>query len=195
MERDPGIYDSLAAVLTYPDATFEDIFDRCMRLLDGSEGDHATPREEWVAQLRDQSPEQRKEAYAQSFDMSPKCTLELGWHLFGESYDRGTFLVWMRGKLREFSIAESTDLPDHLRHVLPVLGRLEPEEADRFSTACVLPAMEIIRDGLTESSLYTPLVNTICTWLESRHGPSSHDSTSLPVLTEQHEELLRAEGL
>ena len=102
----------------------------------------------------------------------------------------------MRGQLREFGLAESTDLPDHARHVLAVLGRLEPDAADNFGTACVLPALETVRDGLKQlDSPYELLVDAICHWLESRHGPAQRDLSSLPVLNGQHEDLFSAESV
>ena len=138
----------------------------------------------------------RQEIYARTFDMSPKCTLEIGWHLFGEQYDRGTFLVWMRGQLRQLGLGESSDLPDHARHALAVLGRMDEEVGRRFATACVLPAMEIVRDGLKKlESPYELLVDAICRWLVSLHGPAQRDLDSLPVLDGHHEDLLRAESL
>ncbi len=189
-------YDLIASVLIYPDETFEERLATCEASL-GALDDEARDRfVEWAQQMRDLSAEDRQEVYTRTFDLSPKCTLELGWHLFGEQYDRGTFLVWMRGQLRGFSLEETTDLPDHVRHVLPVLGRLEPSAADKFSRACVLPAMETIRDGLkTMDSPYGLLINGVCSWLESRHGASDRDATDLPILSEDHEALLRAESV
>jgi nitrate reductase delta subunit len=189
-------YDLLASVLTYPDSEFDGKPDRFAQDMRGGDPDLARRFAAWADAMRCLSLEDRQELYARTFDMSPKCTLEIGWHLFGEQYDRGTFLVWMRGQLREFSLAESTDLPDHARHVLAVLGRLEPEAADNFGTACVLPALETVRDGLKQlDSPYEALVDAICHWLESRHGHAQRDLNSLPVLNGQHEELFRAESV
>lgn len=189
-------YDLLASVLSYPDAEFEGKLDRCVDAWRAFDSETAVRFSKWVDCMRDLSLESRQEVYARTFDMSPKCTLEIGWHLFGEQYDRGTFLVWMRGQLRDFGLAESTDLPDHARHALAVLGRLEPESADSFGTACVLPAMETIAIGLKQlDSPYELLISAICRLLESQHGPAQRDSHSLPILNGRHEELLGAESM
>lgn len=196
MSSDPGMYDLLASTLIYPRGDFESSLNDRERISGAFAPALRRRFAEWVERIGGLSSEDRAEAYARSFDLSPKCTLELGWHLFGESYDRGTFLVWMRSRLRLISLDEATDLPDHARHVLPVLGRMESDEADKFSRACVLPAMETIRAGLEDlDSPYISLIDAICGWLEARHGASDRDSTSLPILTEQHEELLSAEEL
>ena len=189
-------YDLIASVLTYPDSGFEERLTACGEILDELGEEPCRQFSAWMDKMRALSLEDCQEVYTRTFDLSPKCTLELGWHLFGEQYDRGTFLVWMRGKMRELSLVETTDLPDHSRHVLPVLGRMEPAAADKFSSACVLPAMETIREGLEKmDSPYDLLIDTICAWLESRHGASDRDPNSLPVLSEDHEALLRAESV
>ena len=38
-------------------------------------------------------PEQIQELYTRTFDINPVCTLEIGWHIFGEDYARGALLV------------------------------------------------------------------------------------------------------
>ncbi len=193
-------YDLLASVLSYPDAESDGILRSFLEELLAACPELAQETQlrfsKWRDQIESLSREERQEVYARTFDMSPKCTLEIGWHLFGEQYDRGTFLVWMRGQLRAFGLAESTDLPDHARHALAVLGRLEADSADRFATACVLPALETVRDGLRQlESPYEVLVDAICRFLESQHGPAERDLNSLPVLNGQHEELFSAESV
>lgn len=189
-------YDLLASALSYPDQELERKLAGFAETIKDVDTVLARAFGEWMELVKRLPLEDRQEAYARTFDMSPKCTLELGWHLFGEQYDRGTFLVWMRGQLRKFKLPESTDLPDHARHVLAVLGRLERESSDKFATACVLPALEIVRDGLVRmGSPYEGLVEAICGFLESRYGPAERDLSSLPVLNGQHEELFRAESV
>ncbi|MHC5108861.1 MAG: nitrate reductase molybdenum cofactor assembly chaperone [Planctomycetota bacterium] len=189
-------YDLLASMLAYPDALFTDEIERCVDRMGHADKGCTERFRKWAGEMAGLTLEAQQELYARTFDMSPKCTLEIGWHLFGEQYDRGTFLVWMRGQMRELGLAESTDLPDHARHVLAVLGRLQPDSADSFATACVLPALEIVREGLKKlDSPYELLADAICQFLESRHGPAQRDLNSFPILNSEHEDLLRAEGM
>ncbi|MCP3987340.1 MAG: nitrate reductase, partial [bacterium] len=67
---------------------------------------------------------EREELFTRTFDINPACTLELGWVLYGQDYARGAFLVKMRQMLVEHGIRESGELPDHLTHVLQLLGQL-----------------------------------------------------------------------
>jgi nitrate reductase delta subunit len=91
-----------------------------------------------------------EEIYTSTFDINPACALEVGWHLFGEEYSRGLFLVRMREELRKFNLPESTELTDHLTHVLAVVASMSEEQAGRFVKACVQPAVEKMRLALSE---------------------------------------------
>jgi nitrate reductase assembly molybdenum cofactor insertion protein NarJ len=83
-----------------------------------------------------------EETYAAAFDNNSDRALEVGWHAFGENYARGAFLVRMRERLREHGITESSELPDHLSHVLRVLARADERQARLLTEAIVLPAVE-----------------------------------------------------
>lgn len=82
-----------------------------------------------------------QELYTRTFDLSPLCSLEVGWQLYGEDYARGSFLVYMRSKLREHSLTERGELPDHLGNLLPLLGRMPAEQADERREAAALLAL------------------------------------------------------
>ncbi len=100
-----------------------------------------------------------QEFYTQTFDWNPDTTLDIGWHLFGENYDRGDFLVKLRGALRTHGLAESGELPDHLSHVLLLVDRMPPDEAASFAAKFVLPALKKLCDGLAKTeSNFLPLV-------------------------------------
>jgi len=101
--------------------------------------------------IREMPFEALQELYTQTFDWNPDTTLEIGWHLYGENYDRGDFLVKLRGALREHGVPESHELPDHLAHVLPLLDRLPAGEQAEFAARYVLPAVEKLCGGLARS--------------------------------------------
>ncbi|MCC7418458.1 MAG: molecular chaperone TorD family protein [Acidobacteria bacterium] len=85
---------------------------------------------------------ERQEQFVRIFDLSPACTLEIGWHLFGEQYERGEFLVELRQHLRSAGIAEQGELPDHLVHVLQLLARMVGEDAEAFIGTKLAPALD-----------------------------------------------------
>jgi nitrate reductase molybdenum cofactor assembly chaperone len=88
-----------------------------------------------------------EEAYTSAFDIHAPCALEIGWHLFGEEYDRGLLLVRLREELRRHGIPEQVELPDHLTHVLPLIAAMSEDAANRFVTSCVLPAVDRMRQA------------------------------------------------
>jgi len=121
-----------------------------------------------------------QELYIQTFEFNPACTLEIGWHLFGENYERGEFLVRMRGLLRQHGIAETTELPDHLTHVLQLIGRMEPGEAVRLVGEAVLPALEKIR--LPDDNPYREVLDTVREKLTADFPNAPRRSPQLHIL-------------
>lgn len=114
-----------------------------------------------------------EEAYTRTFDVNPACALEVGWHLFGEDYTRGQFLVRMRQELAKHQIPESTELPDHLTHVLALVAAMPEDEARRFSHACVFPALHKMLAALDKSeSPYRHVVRCLLLVLEHHFGAS-----------------------
>jgi nitrate reductase molybdenum cofactor assembly chaperone len=127
-----------------------------------------------------------QEAFIQAFDMNPNATLEIGWHLFGEQYERGEFLVDLRGRLRAAEIPETGELPDHLLHVLPLLERLEPEDARRFAEKFLLPALEKIEAGLPAESVFAALVQGLAKEVGGRRQESEClSATASPAVAMQ----------
>lgn len=112
----------------------------------------------FAASLEGLSIEELQELFTRTFDLSPTCSLEVGWHLYGEQYERGRFLVRMREELRRCGVRESRELPDHLTHVLRLLPRLEPQEARDFAERLMLPAMDRMLAAIPADNLYRPVL-------------------------------------
>jgi len=92
-----------------------------------------------------------QEKFTQTFDMNPATCLDLGWHLYGEAYERGAFMVKVRELLRDNKIEESSELPDHLSHVLSAIEVLDEADQKVFIEKYVQPAMKKILKGFGES--------------------------------------------
>ena len=124
-----------------------------------------------------------QELYVQTFEFNPACTLEIGWHLYGENYERGEFLVRMREQLRRYGIAETSDLPDHLGYVLLLIGRADYHEAAELAGQFVLPALGKIKEALKENA-YSPLIAAIETKLEADFPDAPRRPLHLPIYQE-----------
>lgn len=76
-----------------------------------------------------------EELYTTTFDLNPVATLEAGWHLWGEQYERGRFLADLRGLQERLGIEGGSELPDHLTLLLPTIAS-DPENTSLRET-CV----------------------------------------------------------
>jgi nitrate reductase molybdenum cofactor assembly chaperone len=158
--------DWFTPLFAYPDAEYRARAEACARETD------CEPLRQFAAQLGTLSMGEIQERFVQAFDLNPASTLEIGWHLFGEQYERGEFLVSVRKKLREAAIAETGELPDHLLHVLPLLARLPRDDGRAFADRFLLPAVEKIKAGLAADSVFVALVAGLAEYV-GRSGPKA----------------------
>jgi nitrate reductase delta subunit len=138
-------YQSLARLLIYPGADYRQRVESSLHLADF---ECRNLLEKFALSIEGLETWELEEMFTRTFDMNPVCSLELGWHLFGENYERGLLLVRMREELRQFGIHESAELPDHLTHVLELVGRMDHDRAADFAGACVLPALKNMLEAL-----------------------------------------------
>ena len=139
--------------------------------------------QELAAQLRYPEDPARQELYVQTFEFNPACTLEIGWHLFGENYERGEFLVRMREQLRRHRIKESTELPDHLTLLLPLIGSMSHDEAAQLVGEFILPALEKIRSAIHDNP-YEAVMAGISARLAADFPDAPRRPAQLPIFQE-----------
>ncbi len=142
------VHLALAQLLEYPREDFAAVTEsaiRCVTEACPDTREQLTPFAEFV---RSEPLAKLEELYARTFDNSEDRALEVGWHAFGENYTRGTFMVRMRQRLRELGIEEHGELPDHLSHLLVLLGRAEPRWAGDLAADTVGPAVDKIHAAL-----------------------------------------------
>jgi nitrate reductase delta subunit len=134
-------------------------------------------------QLRYPDDPPQQELYVQTFEFNPACTLEIGWHLFGENYERGEFLLRMRELLRRYGITESTELPDHLSHLLALIPRMEHDEAAELAGQFALPALAKIREALKDNP-YANVIAAIEGMLDAEFPDAPRRPLHLPIFQE-----------
>ena len=148
--RSPSItYDAFAGLLSYPQPEYREQIEACLRLAPSG---CCEELEQFSVAVEKLATHELQELFTGTFDLNPVCSLELGWHLFGENYERGLLLVRMREELRGHGVEESSELPDHLTHVLRLLGRMDDDPAADFTAACVLPALEKMQQAMLGKS-------------------------------------------
>jgi len=161
-------YELLGALFAYPDGDYAAALNRSVLALDNAEGDAGRILKPLRERVENMTRAEVEEMYTRTFDINPVCTLEVGWHVYGEDYARGAFLVKMREMLREHHLTESSELPDHLTHVLVLLGRLDGEDADHLAGHYLLPALQKMLYGMKDGEQpYKALLDTV--WAVVRH--------------------------
>ena len=135
---------ALARLCRYPDAHIRPDVHAMLAGLDGEVGRRIRA---FLDATADVSVEDLQELYTAAFDFDPACALDVGWHLFGETHDRGAFLAALREAEERAGLPDTAELPDHLTRVLRLLGREESAEAAALA-ALVAPAIETVRRAL-----------------------------------------------
>jgi nitrate reductase delta subunit len=149
------VFDSLARILSYPGTDYTERLQRCRTAVGalGPDGRGILQKiDKFIDATKNSSTGEMEELYTRTFDINPLSSLEIGWHLHGETYERGAFLVFMRDLLRRCSVEESSELPDHLTHVLQAVGRMDPLDAREFIGKSVLNAVNKMLEGFEAQS-------------------------------------------
>ncbi len=169
MRPETAVYDALARLLTYPKGGFGEAAEEWMSVVSAASpkaGDKLSVFREFISGKGDTELE---ELYARTFDNSVSGALETGWHVFGETYERGGFLVRMRQLCRDCDVEEGSELPDHLSHVLPVIGRANDSMA-----------LELVEE------VAVPAVTKVCISLAADENPYESVLDAVLVVLNQH---------
>lgn len=166
----PSILLAYAQLLSYPLESRRDDLRSCLDQL-RAERPKLGESLAGLASYGDQrSPTELEELFTRTFDSNAERALEVGWHIHGENYARGVFMARMRGLLREHGIQESSELPDHISHVLQVLARAKPELASALGAGVVLQALDKILEGFTsQENPYRGVIAGLRGVLEEEH--------------------------
>jgi len=173
----PHVLGTLSRLFSYPDEHTVQAAELLFVLLQDDLPEASSSASAFGAYLEPLHIHELEENYSRTFDINPACALEIGWHLFGEEYARGLFLVRLRGEMQIRGLQESAELPDHITHVLAILSEMSFEEAERFVHACVLPAIDKMEQKLDEAgSPYQHLTHCLALVLEEQFGrPEASD--------------------
>ena len=125
-----AVLDGLGAALAYPREGYRARVAECRDLLASGDSEAAAAVRAFCETTEHLNDAELEELYTRTFDLNPVCTPEVGWHIYGEQYRRGRFLVQARDLLKVVGIEERGELPDHLMSLLPAVARLKPDDAE-----------------------------------------------------------------
>jgi nitrate reductase delta subunit len=143
LEEEMKLLNSLASVLEYPKEDWFSRFEECkgLSLLTDRAGSEYFSG--FCLGIHKFSLLELQELYTRTFDLSPVCALEVGYHLFGEDYKRGEFLARLRETENPYELGQEQQLPDYLPVVLRLLGQMEDaEERAAMIGYCLIPALK-----------------------------------------------------
>lgn len=147
------LYENLSELLEYPqDNIFENI-SGCLKSLESHYPEAKSQLESFSNSAHSVDLSSLQELYNFSFDINPVCTLDIGYHVFGESYKRGSFLVGMKKMLKEQGIETKDELPDYLPNILRLLaGISKNDDSVSLATLIVAPALERMKKSFKENN-------------------------------------------
>lgn len=128
-----AVLEELAALSEYPTEGWLDRLGKtAARLVESAPG-AASALLVTRGELASSTDGELEELYTRTFDMAPDHTLDLGWHVHGETYKRGNLLVELRRLETAHGVDAGGELPDHLGVFLRLLARLDDAEAERLA--------------------------------------------------------------
>jgi nitrate reductase molybdenum cofactor assembly chaperone len=178
------VYEALAELLEYPSLKLD--IESCIELICNEPSNVANSFAEFRASVAGLSLSDLQELYTRTFDLSPVCALDIGYHLFGENYKRGVFLANLRETEAPFDLGQERQLPDYLPVLLRLLTKLDDEELrSALIVDCMIPALEKMLKTLSEGdNPYRHLIAAVTAVLKAEVGsyPKTVRRAYLPVL-------------
>lgn len=165
-----SLYLQFAQLLDYPDASLSQRILESIAELKTMRPEAASLLEHFQHSQQNLGIARLQEAYTATFDLQPECTLNLGYHLFGEDQRRGMFLAKLKEFYQKADIETGSELPDNLCHLLRyVAARPESDESKSIVADCLVPAVSKIAQSAREKSdPYQPVLEALLVWLQNQ---------------------------
>jgi nitrate reductase assembly molybdenum cofactor insertion protein NarJ len=161
MRQNAPVLDALAELFEYPRAGHVARMRDLVGRIAAEAPETAADLEPLARFAADKSLGECEELYVHTFDANAERALEVGWQVFGEQYERGAFLVDLRGRMRALGVAETTELPDHLTQVLRLLGRMDDDDARTLVARAVTPSLKRVREHVAAACAYAGALEAV----------------------------------
>lgn len=151
-------------MLEYPSPALAENVKECLVLLDSAHS-KATARLKNFQAFVVQTPLGRlEEIYSGTFDLQPKCYPYAGYHLFGENFKRGAFMVKLQEQYKLHDFTCEKELPDHIAVILRFLSILPDDESARIlRDECLIPVLEkmVLAFGEENRDMYSEAIHSL----------------------------------
>jgi nitrate reductase delta subunit len=147
--RQKQIYHCFANFLDYPKPDLLVQAHTCANLLRQDYPEAADQIQSFAESVECTPLGRLEEIYTGTFDMNPACYIFAGYILFGESFNRGKFLVRLQKEYRERGFSAGNELADHLAVMFKFMGILDPNEhtAQLLMKECFVPVLTKMNTG------------------------------------------------
>jgi len=163
------LYETLASALEEPGEDWNACLDHCRQWLTIQEPEVAIQLISFSRKVRTLSIEELKELYSQTFVLNPLCSLDIGYHLFGDNDNRVGLLAKLRETETAHELGQANQPPDHLPVLLRLLTKLEDEERRHaLIIELLIPALGKMLDALNQANNpYRDLIEVISNALKN----------------------------
>lgn len=146
-------YDAFAKIFEYPEEDYHEVVIETIRIL-GDSYPEATKELERFLELLPMQIGELQELYSKSFEVQAVTSLDVGYVLYGDDYQRGVIMV----NLKEEHIKANNNCGEELADFLPNLLRLLPkiqdyETMNELVTMLMAIAVEKMMDEYDASTL------------------------------------------
>ncbi len=137
-------YKLLSIIFGYPEDE-RVLKESCEKLVKISGGIYEL--DEFAEFIENSSLPQIQEGYVSSFELQPLCVPYIAHHIFGESYRKGEYMVFLKDIYRRNSFVPSiNELPDHIAVVSEFLSVLKNGRREFLSA--IMPGVEKMVDSI-----------------------------------------------
>ncbi len=170
---DMQIYAHIADLLDYPGPELIAQALACANLLAKDHPEAADLMQDFAAAVDSTPLGRMEEIYTGTFDVNPTCYIFAGYMLFGESFNRGKFLVRLQEEYQKRGFSMENELADHLAVMFRFFSLLDPDEilAQELVEDCFIPVLTTMHDSFANKSKssnpYRHLLQAILMTLEA----------------------------
>jgi len=146
-------YNNLAKLFEYPEEDYRALIIETIDDISGDYPDAAQELEKFLELLPSQMGE-LQELYSKSFEVQAVTSLDVGYVLYGDDYQRGVILANLKNEHDKVSNTCNEELPDFLPNLLRLLPKIEDDAIrDEMVTMLIAVAVEKMMGEYSASAL------------------------------------------
>jgi nitrate reductase delta subunit len=166
-----------ANILDYPSADIVSEVRECQTLLTARSPEAAAFLDDFHALVQDSPDGRLEELYTGVFDLDPVCQPYVGYHMFGESYKRSSFMVILKEQFRKHGFEqEGSDLPDRLSTLLRFLSVCNDDDlAQEIIDLGMVPALDKMMKGVAREEKGLKIEDKFASAITQLEGEGTED--------------------